>query len=223
MATIDELVERLEHLEKKLDRYEVEGKQTAAKINEVNNLLAALKGHAQLADRRPSNEHDRSLVGIVLEIIPRILDVVQTIPLKSEIGPEDEVFTSLEANPGDFRILLVDDEEMICTVLYDLLAKAGYNVDNTVCGKDAIALCGEKNYDLIFMDFWLGDMDGVTAMRQIRDRLPGARVVFMTGDPSINEIQGIVQKEGADGFITKPFDLQDILAAVSRILQVAPA
>ena len=59
------------------------------------------------------------------------------------------------------------------------------------------------------------------AMRKIREQIPGARVIFMTGDPSIKEIQAIVQKEGADGFITKPFDLSEILTAVGRILQLA--
>ena len=71
------------------------------------------------------------------------------------------------------------------------------------------------------MDFWLEDMDGVQAMRNIRGLCPDARVIFMTGDPSIEEIHAIVRKEGADGFITKPFELTDILEAVERILRVS--
>jgi CheY-like chemotaxis protein len=221
LATIDELVERLEALEKKLQQYETAQKQVAARINEVNNLLAALKGHAQMARQRPSEENAMALVDVVLETVPRIQDAAQQIVLQAEESMAEGPLAPMASSPGDYKILLVDDEELIRTVLYDLLAKSGYNVEHVGNGTDAIAKCVENPFDLIFMDFWLGDMDGVMAMRKIREQIPGVRVIFMTGDPSIKEIQAIVQKEGADGFIIKPFDLSEIFTAVSRILQLA--
>ena len=70
------------------------------------------------------------------------------------------------------------------------------------------------------MDFRLGDMDGVQALRKIREFQQASRVVFLTGDPSIEAIQKTVLQEGADGFVTKPFDLKEIVEVVKHLLQM---
>ena len=103
------------------------------------------------------------------------------------------------------------------------MAKNGYEVATASSGEEAISTCRVKGFDLIFMDFRLGDMTGVDAMRQIREFLPDVRVIFVTGDPAIEEIRATVLKEGADGFITKPFDVPEIELAVQRMFQIGAA
>ena len=126
-----------------------------------------------------------------------------------------------DADVSGFSILVVDDEDLIRSLLRDLLMKIGYAVDVASSGAEAIAACNDNHYDLILMDFRLGDMDGVGALRRIREFRPASRVIFLTGDPAIEEIHATVVKEGADGFMTKPFDLDDIQSTVKQILRSA--
>lgn len=223
MATIDELADRLEWLESELKRFENANKQNAAHINELNNLLAAIKGHAQFARQRKAEDAYEALSDVVISSMPRISALLSELIIRPQREDLPTLANTVSGTPGERFVLLVDDEELIRTFLHDVLMKAGYNVRHAATGREAVVHCESQHFDLIMMDFWLEDMDGVQAMRNIRELCPDARVIFMTGDPSIEEIHAIVRKEGADGFITKPFELSDILEAVERILRVSSA
>jgi len=220
MASLNELSERIEELEAKVHRYEEANTRWASTVNELNNLLAAMKGHAQLASMEPSADKVVELVKVVLTTVTRVQELVRS---SVSVTTDQEMIVGVpdrRVDPSHISILVVDDEILIRSLLYELLVKTGYNVSMSGSGKDAIEECKDKIFDVILMDFRLGDMDGVQALRQIREFQQASRVVFLTGDPSIEAIQKTVQQEGADGFITKPFDLKEIVEVIKHLLQM---
>ncbi|WP_019949298.1 PAS domain S-box protein [Hymenobacter aerophilus] len=137
-----------------------------------------------------------------------------------------------ETNP---RILLVDDNPINQKVASRLLDKLGCTVTVASDGFEAIsrAIAPDTRYDLIFMDIQMPEMDGVTAMREIRRRLgPGCPpVVAMTAYSMREDAERFVQ-EGMDDYIAKPVKSQDLHAMLRRwstpvaqpvLSQVAPA
>ena len=217
---MNELSDRIEELETKVRHCEEANTRWATTVNELNNLLAAMKGHAQLASMQPSADKVVELVKVVLTTVTRVQELVRS--SISDTTNEDTIVgvPNRYVDPSQVSILVVDDELLIRSLLYELLIKTGYNVSMSGSGTDAIEECKDKIFDVILMDFRLGDMDGVQALRQIREFQQSSRVVFLTGDPSIEAIQKTVLQEGADGFITKPFDLKEIVEVVKHLLQM---
>ncbi len=193
MATVDELVDRIESLTAQVEQYEDSHGRVVEMINELNNLLAAMKGHAQLARMEPTEQKAEELVDVILTTVSRAQHVIREVT-RAHIEESDSDNDGLVVHdPQHFTILVVDDEELIRTLLVELLMRVGYQVKSASSGADAIASCKENAFDLILMDFRLGDMNGVAALRQIREFMPVTRVVFLTGDPNIEEIQATVQ------------------------------
>ena len=220
MSSVSELSDRIEELETKVHHYEELNTKWASTVNELNNLLAAMKGHAQLASMQPSADKVVELVKVVLTTVTRVQELVRT---SNPVATDENSVVDIShrhVDPSQVSILVVDDEMLIRSLLYELLVKTGYNVSMSGSGKDAIEECKDKIFDVILMDFRLGDMNGVQALRQIREFQQASRVVFLTGDPSIETIQKTVLQEGADGFVTKPFDLKEIVEVVKHLLQM---
>lgn len=117
------------------------------------------------------------------------------------------------------RILVVDDEAEIVDLLRDVLTAEGYTVDAAPSATGALALIRENIYDAALLDFNLPDMDGVMLHRQIRqmDAELAAKTVFMSGLVQSDSNLGYYASHGG-GFLSKPFDIRDIVGAVTRIL-----
>ena len=217
MATVDELAQRIEALEAQIQALSKDREEMLDAVNELNNILAAMKGHAQLARLDPSSEKAADLIEVVLTSVQRAQEALRSGTRRTQSARSaDDGSRSLD--PSQHSILVVDDEELIRSLLRDLLMRTGYNVSVAASGQEAIDTCQDRIFDLIFMDYRLGDMDGARALREIRDFQPNSKVIFVTGDPAIEEVHATVIKEGADGFMTKPFDLEDIQQAVRQIL-----
>jgi CheY-like chemotaxis protein len=214
----------LEALKQKIDRleHELEGqkntvKQFADAVNELNNLLALMKGHAQLASQDPSDGTRIEFVDAVLESTSRAQEIIKNTMAGSaaadrEQAPEEPAVIS-HAN-----ILVVDDEKLLCTLVARILVQGGHTVTQANSGHEAIEACRKQTFDIIFLDLRLGDMNGVDVFRKIRSLPSTSRVVFFSGDPSIKDVSRLVHQEGADGFIRKPFDINEIKNVVSYIL-----
>ena len=223
MASIDELAERIEALENELRAHAEAGARWSATVNELNNLVAAVKGHAQLVQMQPTTDKVQELVKVILSSTSRVQELIRCSVQQAEVKTGSADRAPRLADPSTRRILVVDDEVLMRSLLYELLLKAGYNVAMASSGQDAIRECEGRVFDLILMDYRLGDMDGVQALRRIREFQTQCQVVFLTGDPSIEEVRSVVLKEGADGFITKPFDIQEIIDVVEHVLQARDA
>jgi DNA-binding NtrC family response regulator len=115
------------------------------------------------------------------------------------------------------RILIVDDDESIRKVLSAILADEGYEVDTAGNGKEAIDKSNEKLYNLALIDIRLPDMEGVEILAKIKVTVPKMRKIIITGFPSLQNAVAALNK-GADAYIMKPFDVENILTAIKEQL-----
>ena len=117
------------------------------------------------------------------------------------------------------KVLVIDDDDQLADVVRELLRDAGYSVATVRHGAAALELVKHIAPDLILLDLSMPIMDGWSFVGQYR-RMAGqkARIVLLTANPSAAEI---ARSLGADGYLTKPFDVRDLLAVVGRELAVS--
>jgi CheY-like chemotaxis protein len=122
-------------------------------------------------------------------------------------------------SPGPRTILVVDDEAEVAALMSDTLEIAGHQVDIASNGTAALARLAERRYDLVLSDVRMPGMDGPGLHRAIRERHPemASRVVFVTGDTLSPDTAAFVRDVGAP-VVMKPFDLEDLVRTVNRIL-----
>jgi DNA-binding response OmpR family regulator len=115
------------------------------------------------------------------------------------------------------RILLVDDEQSIQTLLSYPLRKDGYEVVQAVDGREALARFGESTFDLVVLDVMMPRLDGLEVCRRLRGA-SGTPVLMLTarGD-AMDRVVGL--ELGADDYLPKPFEPRELLARVRAILR----
>lgn len=186
-------------------------------VNDLNNLLTVMRGHAQLAYEDPSEKNSQELIRVVLTSTSRAQRQIREAFGRSEIDAPGGAAAAESARKA--RILVVDDEQLVRDLMQQILGKSGHEVKVAGNPDAAIAACKGKAYDIIFMDIRLGKAeDGISVFRKIRELQPDSHVVFLSGDPNIESVWQKVRNEGADGFIKKPFDISEIDGVVYRIL-----
>ena len=118
---------------------------------------------------------------------------------------------------GDLRkILVIDDDDELADVVRQVLRDAGYSVATVRHGAAALELTKHIAPDLILLDLSMPIMDGWSFVSQYRrTSAPGARIVLLTGNPSAEEIAHTL---AADAYITKPFEVDDLVATIAREL-----
>ena len=115
------------------------------------------------------------------------------------------------------RILVVDDEAALRTVLSSELHTEGYMVSTASDGDEAIDLLQSHSYDLILLDIKMPRVDGFQVLRYVKEKIPHIKVIMLTGFADLkNAIES--KKLGAEDFISKPYDLVDLLATIERVL-----
>jgi two-component system chemotaxis response regulator CheY len=118
------------------------------------------------------------------------------------------------------NILVVDDLAFIKIVLRDILEKSGFRVVGEASnGEEAIRLYQEKRPDVVLMDITMPGMDGLTALKRIREFDPAARVIICS---ALGQQRLIVQaiQLGARDFIVKPFQPQRVVSALKKVLNI---
>lgn len=119
---------------------------------------------------------------------------------------------------GKKRILIVDDEPNIRLLVATILG-GNYDVTEAKDGREAVDIASREMPDLILMDIMMPNVDGYTACTAIKAN-PETRlipVVMLTGvGYELN--RKLAEKVGADGYVTKPFTRQDLLAIVGRFV-----
>jgi len=116
-----------------------------------------------------------------------------------------------------FKILVVDDDEVILKVINHFLNDLEYQVETTVSGLRAIEKVNEKSYDLVIVDLKLPDADGLQVLKEIKRIDSSTSVLMMTGYGKV-ETAVEAMKSGADDYLLKPFKSMDVLSmAVNRI------
>ena len=114
------------------------------------------------------------------------------------------------------KILIVEDEEPISNLIRMNLIKAGYQCKCAFDGKEAADLMAEGNFDLVLLDIMLPYIDGYELMEYAKSMdIP---VIFITAMGTVeNRVKGL--KKGADDYITKPFEIVELLARVEAVLR----
>ncbi|MBV6519264.1 MAG: sigma-54-dependent Fis family transcriptional regulator [Candidatus Brocadia sp.] len=117
-----------------------------------------------------------------------------------------------------FNILVVEDQKNMRESLAIAFRRSGYNVDSVESGEKAIAVQNEHFYDLAVVDLKMENMDGLEVLSRIKRINPSTEVVVMTAYGTIDSaIQAM--RRGAYDYVTKPFQLPDILSVVERALE----
>ncbi|MFZ5476248.1 MAG: response regulator [Myxococcota bacterium] len=119
------------------------------------------------------------------------------------------------------RVLVVEDEPMINQLLVEIIGELHVPVTGARDGASATAAFG-LGVDLVLLDMRLPDADGLDLLVRFKRERPACRVCVMTGQGT-PDVERAARTLGADGFLHKPFLVEDLLAVVSRMLPVAPA
>lgn len=115
------------------------------------------------------------------------------------------------------RILVVDDEDALRTVLSSELEGEGYKVNAAADGAEAITILKSHAFDLILLDIKMPNVDGFEVLKFVKDNHPTTKVIMLTGFADLkNAIES--KKLGAEDFVSKPYDLVDLLTTVERVL-----
>ncbi len=124
----------------------------------------------------------------------------------------------MTGRPGP-RILVVEDEDNIATALEFLIIREGYAHDRVASGAEALPRIRATQPDLVLLDVMLPEVSGYDICSGIRTdpALARTKVLMMTARGSAQERKRGVEL-GADGFISKPFELKDLRAEVRRLL-----
>ncbi|HEY4387167.1 MAG TPA: response regulator transcription factor [Ktedonobacteraceae bacterium] len=114
------------------------------------------------------------------------------------------------------KILVVEDDAAIGDVLYEMLSDAGYAVELQMDGQAALQI-HEPFPDLLFLDIRLSGSDGRTICQYIKAK-PATRHIPIILLSTYKDMQRIAKDVGADDFLTKPFEMEDVLALVTNYL-----
>ena len=116
------------------------------------------------------------------------------------------------------RILVVDDQQDICWLLSSLLKDAGYAVSTAADGQQALEVVAKQPPDLVLMDVRMPRLDGMTALERLKQGDPHLPVIILT---AYGEVQSAVQamKLGAEDYLLKPFNNEEVVLAVRRALE----
>ncbi|MBU2480933.1 MAG: response regulator, partial [Proteobacteria bacterium] len=127
--------------------------------------------------------------------------------------------SKIEKIPEDFpikKILVVDDEESLRSLLANALGRAGFSLTQAEHAESAITFLETQSFDLVISDIAMPGMDGVELMKQIKSRTPQTDVIIMTGYGSEYSYVDLMDA-GASDYLTKPFKLDSIIARINRI------
>ncbi|MCJ7687516.1 MAG: response regulator, partial [Desulfobacteraceae bacterium] len=116
------------------------------------------------------------------------------------------------------RILVIDDEQIICDGCQVVLSDQGHSVDFCINGKTGLESIRKGRFDLVLLDMKLPDMGGMEILRSVRKEMPGVYVIVMTGYSTVqNAVEAM--KLGAVDYLDKPFSDDELVLAVKRALE----
>jgi len=117
------------------------------------------------------------------------------------------------------RILLVDDEQSIQTLLSYPLRKDGYEVVQATDGRQALLRFGEQQFDLVVLDLMLPSVDGLEVCRRLRSYSSVPIIMLTAKSEEIDKVVGL--ELGADDYITKPFSMREFRSRIKAVLRRA--
>jgi two-component system alkaline phosphatase synthesis response regulator PhoP len=120
------------------------------------------------------------------------------------------------------RLLLVEDEPGLVLTLTDRLSREGYAVETSADGESGLERAATSAFDLLLLDVMLPRLNGLDVLRELRRRGTETPVIVLTARGQVvDKVVGL--KLGADDYVTKPFEMMELLARIEAKLRRAPA
>jgi DNA-binding response OmpR family regulator len=116
------------------------------------------------------------------------------------------------------RVLIVEDSPKLQRTIAMALRKAGYAVDATAQGEEGLWKAAETAYDALVLDLMLPGLDGMSVLRQLREKNVQTPVLILTVKNAVEDrVAGL--RSGADDYLTKPFALEELVARVESLVR----
>ncbi len=116
------------------------------------------------------------------------------------------------------KLLVVDDEKDVCNFVYSFFTQRGYEVFIALRGEEALEIAKKEDPLVVLQDIKMPGMDGIETLQKMKEMKPNNRVIMVSAVDDLY-IMEEAKKHGADGFITKPLVLDELIKAV---IEVAP-
>jgi len=116
------------------------------------------------------------------------------------------------------NILIADDDQSICNVLQRILQDNGYQVFMARNGKEAVEITQTASIDVALIDIQMPEMDGIQALKNIKNSTKNTEVLIITGYPNLENLRKTIVENGAFDYLLKPFRLDEILRTVRNAL-----
>jgi len=115
------------------------------------------------------------------------------------------------------KILVVDDEKNIADAIAYALLKEGYSAQTAYNGEDALTKFDLFSPDVVILDVMLPGIDGYGVLRKLENRRPTGVIMLTAKEDIVNKVLGL--ELGADDYITKPFDMRELLARLKSLIR----
>jgi CheY-like chemotaxis protein len=139
------------------------------------------------------------------------------IGLKLDVSQEAKTLKRVEVRDPKARILAVDDESIVLDSFRKILVVAGYSIDTVEKGQEALGLVMKHDYDFVFTDLKMPEMDGLEVTKAVKHLRPDIDVIVITGYASI-ETAVETMKYGAMDYVQKPFTEDELISFFNKCL-----
>lgn len=119
------------------------------------------------------------------------------------------------------RILIIDDERIVCERLTHALEKFGFDVEAHTDSQEALGRIAEQRFDILITDIKMRGPSGIDVLHFVKEHHPSTKVIVITGFATV-ETAREVMKEGAVDFIPKPFKMSQLRDLILRIAEEHP-
>lgn len=117
----------------------------------------------------------------------------------------------------DHRILIIDDDKELCSLLKKTVSTEGFEADCCYSGKDGIVKISQEHYQLIILDVMMPGMDGFETLEKLREE-SSIPILMLTSQNGISsKVKGL--RAGADDYLTKPFHMDELIARVVSLIR----
>lgn len=132
---------------------------------------------------------------------------------------DEQTSVSLSARDRPLHLLLVDDDVELCGMMQAYFAQSGCRLDCAHNGRDGLALAAQGPHDLVLLDVMLPAVDGFSVLQRLRRRCALPVIMLTARVDHADRIAGL--DKGADDYLTKPFDPEELLARIRAVLRRA--
>lgn len=121
------------------------------------------------------------------------------------------------------KVLLVDDEEELVVTLAERLSLRGIDAAWALSGEEALRLAATEPYDLAVLDMKMPKMNGLQLKAELQKKWPRMHFIFLTGHGSEEDFEAGASEAGADYYLIKPVNIQELVAKIHASLDAAGA